>query len=259
MTLRAVDISEGYALRTITGDAVLRRLVLSGWGATASALATYTDKGRLWWRFTQSSGLFEFFRNSNLASGHRVAYATITSGVSAAFTADNSSGFSGSCELDNGTAGSNPAQNSTGDVIVSYASENDLKNAMRGSPNYLDANSKWEAQDVRFEALLRESKAELDEIIAGRLAGRLDRDTMGRRALCAIASPRQLARVHALYTVYMMERYRVGNKSERREAAEFWKQEALGLLAATHIALDAEGDDEIDSENDVSAIRLERA
>lgn len=258
MTLRAVMISEGYAIRTISGDGAMRRLTLSGWGATATALATYTDRGRLWWKFT-APGTLEFFKHPSLAAGHLVAHATITAGVSNAFTPDNSSGFSGACELDNGTAGTNPAEDSTGDVIVSYASENDLKLAMRGSPNYLDANSKFEGQDVRFEALLRESKIELDELIAGRLATRLGRDSYGRRALASIADPRQIARIHALYTVYMMERYRVGNKSERREAAEFWKSEALTLLSGTEIALDDEADDEIDSENNVGSIRLERA
>lgn len=259
MTLRAVMISEGYAIRTISGDGAMRRLTLSGWGATAAALASYTDRGRLWWKYTVSGTLLEFFKHPSLAAGHLVAHATVTAGVSAALTADNGSGLSGTCELDNGTAGTNPAEASTGDVIISYASENDLKLAMRGSPNYLDANSKFEGQDVRFESILRESKTELDELIAGRLATRLSRDSTGRRALASIADPRQLARVHALYTVYMMERYRVGNKPERREAAEFWKTEALTLLSGTEIALDDEADDEIDSENNVGSIRLERA
>lgn len=259
MTLRAVIISEGYAIRTITGDAVMRRLALSGWGATAAALQTYTDRGRLWWRYTSSGALLEFFRRPTLVSGHRVAYATITAGVSAAFTADNSSGFSGSCEIDNGTPATNPASDSTGDVIVSYADENDLKNALRGSRAYLDANSKWEAQDTRFEAILREAKVELDELLAGRLAGNLSRDDNGRRALAAIADPRQVARIHALYTVAMMERYRVGNSPERREAAEFWFTQALQLMSATQIALDDDGDDQIDREASVASIRLSRA
>lgn len=256
---RAVNIAEPYASRTLTGAATLRRVVLSGWGASASALAAFTDNGRLWWRYTASSALLEFFRHDGLAASHRVAFGTVALGVCATLTADNASGFSGSCELDAGQSGVNPSGDATGDLIVSYASENDLRNAMRGSPNWLDATSKWEGQATRFEALLAESKVELDEVVAGRLAGRLPRDAMGRRALCAIASPRQLARVHALYTVYMMERYRVGNNPERRDACEFWKNEALTLLSATHIALDYEGDDSVDLESTVSAVRLGRA
>lgn len=244
--MQTVHIAEDYSVRTLTGVALLSRLALTGWGAVTlgvTALEAFTDRGRLWWRFTASTNTLEFFRRPTLLSGDRVAFTdTAAADGKAVLVAANTSGFSGTCDITGGTPGANPTQDATGDVIISYADENELISACADVQGYLDGDSKWNAQGVRFEALLRESKRELDERIVEKLCKDLARDAGGRRLLAAIADPRQLARVHALYTVYLLDAHRAGDDPARMESSQWHLDRALGLLKATRIALDNEAD-----------------
>lgn len=253
------NVAEDYSIRSpLTGDLVLSRLVLTGWGGVQSAvpdLVAFTDRGRLWVRFTQSSGLLEFFRRSTMGSGDLICSGTVNNGlVTLAANGAISSPISGSAEATNGTLGTNPTQDSTTQVIVSYCDENDLIDKYAGVTSYLDANSKWQAQNARFEAKIREAKRELDEHLAGMLDTRLRYDAQGRRQLADIADPRQLAPVHAYWTLALIETYR-----KNQVGAEFYMGLAMSQLRGTKITLDHEADGRQDAEVSMASAKLVRA
>lgn len=251
-------IIEDYSIRTLAGSAVLSRLVLTGWGAL-NALETFTDHGRLWWRFTQATALLELFRRPTLLSGDRVAYTqSAAANGKATLVADSSSGFNGACDLDDGTAGTNPAADAAGDLIISYATENDLLDHIADAPGYLDEDNKFYAQGTRFEALLRKAKRELDELLVEKLHDDLGRDTQGRRVLAAIADPRQLAPVHALYCAYKLEAHRAGANEARAELAQWHIERARSMLRAMRIQLDDEADGTVDHERRTADRKLLR-
>lgn len=259
--MQPLNVVEDYSLRgPITGDALLSRLVLTGWGAVTSsvpALETWTDRGRLWWVFTQSTGDLSFYRRSTAGSGDKVCSGTASSGLVTLAQA-NSSGITGSVECSNGTLGTNPTQDSTGQVVVSYAHEQDLADQYVGVANYLDSNSKWNGQGTRFEAILRTTKRELDEHVASALGSRLRYDTAGRRQLADIADPRQLATVHALYALGAMEYRRAGMDPLRLEGGKIYMERALRMLRATNLLLDYESDALGDGEADMSGGKMVR-
>lgn len=249
---RSLQIALDHHARTLSGTAVLSRVVLAGWGAVTAgvpALEAFTDRGRLWWKFTAASNLLELFRRATMGGGDRVAYTTVAAANGkATLVQDTSSGFSGSCDIDDGTEGVNPAANAYGDLIVSYAHENDLVDVYADAGGYLDENSKWYAQGTRFEALLRMAKRELDERLVEKLNGDLERDDMGRRALAVIADPRQLATIHALMTAYKLDGHRAGSIAAKAETAQWHLDRALSLLRATRVVLDLDADGAADTE-----------
>lgn len=254
------NVAEDYSIRSpLTGDLVLSRLVLTGWGAVTSdvpALVSQTDRGRLWVKFTVSTNTLEFFKRSTMLSDDRVAYtSSAVSGGLATLVQDNSSGISGSCECTSGTQGANPTENGTTQVVVSYAHEKDLADKYAGfSTSYLDSNSKWIGQAARFEAKLLEAKRELDEHLAGMLDTRLRYDAQGRRQLADIADPRQLAPVHAYWTLALIETYR-----KNQVGAEFYMGLAMSQLRGTKITLDHESDGRQDAEVSMASAKLVRA
>ena len=252
---RVTAVAEDYSSRTLTGDAVLSRIVLTGWGAVTSAvpaLQEFTDRGRLWWRFTASTNLLELFRRPTLLSGDRVAYtSTAAASGKATLVQDSSSGFSGTCDIDEGTAGTNPVSDATGDLIVSYAHENDLIDAYAGVGGYLDTNNKWQGQLTGFEAILLNAKRQMDEQLVGALGTNLRYDSAGRRDLASIADPRQLAPVHTRWTLALIEEYR-----KRIPDAEYWMAQAKGLLKQTQIVMDYDADATQDTQVNVSSAPL---
>lgn len=256
---QVANVAEDYSSRTYNGAAaLLSRIALTGWGAVTTAvpsLETWTDRGRLWWVFTVSSGDLSFYRRATLGSGDKVCSGTVSSGL-VTLSAANTSGVTGTCECSNGTLGTTPTVDASGDMIVSYAHENDLIDRYAGVVSYLDSNSKFEAQNTRFEAILRDSKRELDEHIAGAIGSRLRFDSSGRRMLADIADPRQLAPVHAMYAIGMLEMRRAGLDMRRHEVGSHWQSKARELLRGTLIAMDYEADAKQDVEANVSSARL---
>lgn len=267
---RTPHIAEDYSARTLTGSAVLSRIALTGWGAMSSgvpAAETFTDRGRLWWKYTVSTTTLEFFRRPNMLAGDRVAYDDGVADGKAELVQDTSSGFSGSCDIDEGTAGANPAADATGDLIISYAHEGDLLSEFAGIEGFLDANSKVYGQGTRFEFWLRAAKRELDEALARlllddlgdhltqaqqtaitTLLGGISRDAKGRRLLAMIADPRQLAPVHALWCAYKAESHRVGNDRDRADMAQWHLDRANNLLHGMRVALDIDADGDVETE-----------
>lgn len=253
-----VNIAEDYSTRTRTGDALITRLVLTGWGTVTTAVTsvfTWTDRGRLWWVYTASSGDLSFYRRATAGSGDKVCSGTASSGL-VTLSQANTSGVSGTAEVTAGVFGTNPALDSTGDCIITYADENDLIDNYKAVTSYLDSNSKWEGKLIRFEAIIVRAKRQLDEYIAARLGDRLRRDAGGRRMLADITDPRQLADVHAEYTLGLIEEYRAGLVAERRAAAKERQNKALELLGVMNIGLDYDGDSVVDVESSMASARL---
>lgn len=269
---RTPHIAEDYSARTLTGSAVLSRIALTGWGAMSSgtpALETFSDRGRLWWKYTVSTSTLELFRRPTMLAGDRVAFDDGVADGKTTLVQDGTtlSGFSGSCDIDEGTAGVNPTADATGDLIVSYAHEGDLLTEFADIDGFLDANSKWHAQGTRLEALLRAAKREIDEKLAPllldnlsdyltqaqqtaitTLLGGISRDAKGRRLLAMIADPRQLAPVHALWCAYKAQAHRVGNDRERADMAQWHLDRANNLLHGMRIALDIDADGDVETE-----------
>lgn len=201
---------EDYNIILRSGDAVIARLALTGWGTYTSSvpsLRTWSDNGRMWGQITSST--FELYRRPGLASGDKVCSGAISGGV-ATLTQANTSGISGSVDVVSHTAGDTHLF----DIIVSYADESDLVTVYPQAANELDSNSKFEAQDTRFEWLFKDVKrTELDPLIWARYktqlgssisaSGRLLQltasgiDTLGRPLIGYMSDPRQLSRVHA--------------------------------------------------------------
>lgn len=234
---------------------MLQNLILTGWGAITSqvtALFTYTNRGRMWWTYTASSGAIVI---SNKQGGTSYLTGTASSGL-VTLSAAGGSGISGTAEIHNGTPGTNPAQNSMGDFIISYADENDLVDVYAAVANHLDSSSKWQGQLARFEAILKRSKRELDEYVFAKLATKARLDARGRRLLADISDPRQLASVHANYTAMMIESYRGNRAPVIMDSAREYERRWQDLLGAMEIGLDAEADGQVDTYANMSSARL---
>lgn len=247
-----------YPARTRTGDAVLDRLVLTGWGAVTSnvtSLFTWTDGGRLWWVFTQSTGDLSFYRRKTAGSGDKVCSGTVLSGL-VTLSQANTSGISGTAELTTGDYSGalvQPTQNSTGDCIVSWCDENDLIDAAQGVPNVLDSNSKWYGQLTRFEALLLRHLPDFGNYVQQRLTGRTENDFNGRPRLCDIMDPRQLAKSYANYIVSELMEHRQGVDPVRIAATEAKRKRAMDLLNSLELAVDTGADRVLDNKVDFSS------
>lgn len=260
---RITPVTEDHYARTLTGSAVVSRTRLGGWGAMNAgvpALETFTDNGRLWWKYTVSSTTLELFRRPTMQAADRVAYDDGVADGKADLVQDISSGITGSCDIDEGTPGVNPTADATGDLILSYASEADLLSEYADVVGYLDSDSQWYDQDARFEALLKAAKRELDESILARgrefLADAVRHDPTNsayarllnadratfRRTLLASLDPRQFATVHAIWCAYKLESHRVGEHAERAEIAQWHMDRATRLLQGLSIELDVDAD-----------------
>lgn len=253
----AAPAFEDYSIVLRSGDAQISRLVLSGWQTAASTLATWSDKGRMWGKIT-TGDVFELYRRPGLASGDKVCNGTISSNA-VTLSQANSSGISGSADINTFTSGSTHLF----DVIVSYADEQDIVRMYSGAANELDSNSKYEGQDTRFEALLKEQKRYLDQLLWTRLKDQIGTDTLGRPLLGYIADPRQLARVHAKLCVAQLYERRGDVGSEAglafHEAAARARSQAVEELNSLNILLDSNRDQVADSFGKPGVIPVGRA
>lgn len=252
-----------YPTRTRTGDAVLDRLVLTGWGTVTSdvtSLFTWTDGGRLWWTYVASTRVLTFYRRKTALSGDAVCSVTITTaGIGASIAASNSSGITGSCEMTNGDYSGalvSPTQDSTGDCIICYCDENDLRDAAIGVNGVLDTNSKWYGQLVRWEALLLRSMSDFGNYVQQRIETKVGRDFNNKPRLADIMEPRQLAKSYATYIVAELMEHRQGTDPVRIAATESKRARAMNLLNSLDIALDLGADRVADATANMSSARL---
>lgn len=200
----AANITETYSLTDCrTGKARVSRLVFTGLNAAASTLATWTDSGRLWIAITGSDFSVRRRGPGVYAGTDEVCSGTI-SGGKVTLTADNSSGIAGTADVDNGTPGTNPTEDSTLDVVVSYADENDLLRVDRNITSLLVSSVYPSgAASSRFEVLLNESKRMLDRWLLNRVQGRVRYDEWGRPLLGHLVRTGDFARCHALLAAHL--------------------------------------------------------
>lgn len=241
----AAPAFEDYSIVLRSGDAKLSRLALSGWQTAATTLRTWSDRGRMWGKISPTSGdgYFQLFRRPGLAAGDLLAHGTISASTNTVtLTAQNSSGITGSCDI----LEHSETQTHLFDVLVSYADEQDIVKIFSGAVNELDSNSKYEGLDTRFEALLKEQKLYLDQLLYARLKDQIGTDVLGRPMLGYIADPRQLARVHAKLCVAQLYERRgdLGTEIGRAftEARDKAKAEAMEEFNQLNILLDSNRD-----------------
>ena len=182
--------AEDYSIsRARTGDAKINKLVLTGWSKNQ---ATFTEQGRLYWIVT-TGNVLELYRKEDKAAADLIATGSIADDL-VTLTASNSSGITGSAEVIH-----TDGDESTGEIIISYANEDDLERALKNSKAFFDKTQKW-ADEPRFEAAFKEAKNELDDWIVGKLSTRLQLRKSLDYDLAGLAQPRQFSRIHALLT-----------------------------------------------------------
>lgn len=222
------SISEDYSISDArTGVVRVSRLRLTGWGDAPSAtkgLMTFSDQGRLWFKYTSASTLLEVFRRPSMLSGDLVANDTAVASGKATLVEGISSGISGTLDIDNGTPGTNPTGDATLDVVVSYGDEDELEQELQGVASMLTAG-KWGGEDIRFEALLKRAKRKLDRWIVQNYEVRLRQDDYGRIVLAHIVNQTDFARCHALIAAHMA----VSGRSGFVEAAQDKAAQYLNL------------------------------
>lgn len=186
-----------------TGRARVSRLALAGLFTSASQLATWTDAGRLWIDITGTDFSVRRRGPGVYAGTDEVCSGTI-SGGKVTLAADNTSGITGTADVDNGTPGTNPDDDATLDVVVSYADENDLLRVDRNITSLLVSSVYPSgAASSRFEALLIESRQMLDRWIQAKCEGELRYDEWGRPLLAHLIQIGDLARCHALLAAHI--------------------------------------------------------
>lgn len=230
-----------------TGDAVISRLVLTGW---SNALHTWSEDGRMYWVVTAGDAL-ELYRADGAAAGDLVASGTISSGV-VTLSQGNSSGISGSARVSHtsGTAAS-------GEIIVSYATEQDLEAVLHSATSLL-SSSQWAGQ-TRFEEAFRAAKRELDSWLPGKVAAQSRVNSSYQFDRSVIASPRQLADVHAHLTAWkIMDRMASieGRDSNAGEESRYHFGEARRKFGLIELDLDYDQDGSVDAVGDSSSLRL---
>lgn len=249
---------EDYMPLLRSGDALISRVTLTGWQATASTLRTYSDRGRLWGKISPTSGdgYVQLYRRPAMASGDLIAHGTLSATTnSATLTAQNSSGISGSLDVPD----HDETATHTFDIIVSYADEQDMLPLYAGLTGELDSNSKWEGLNARFEALLLENKRVLDNLIYKRLKDEIGTDKWGRPNMGYIADPRQLARVHALLCVSQIWAKRGVSIPDRMEIAKTLRAQAFEEFNSMDILLDNNRDSVTDGAAQAGSIVVRRA
>lgn len=239
---------EDYSVRVRLGDARITSLELTGWGAMNNgvpALKEFTDSGRLWGRFDASSGDVEMFRKPTMLPGDLVMSGNASAG-SVDLTEDNSSGMSGSMDIDGGSLGSNPLEDSEFDVVVSYANELDIKRVYEGLDGEM-TDGQFNGEGARMESLLKDTKREIiDPKIWDKHADEIGVDAQGRPNIAWMSSPRQLARCQAFFCAAALAERRASLNPELIDLAERYESRANDAWGSTAIAFDPEADGEID-------------
>lgn len=213
------NISEAYSLSECrSGRARVSRLVLTGWAATPSAsagLKAWSDDGRVWIAITGTDFSVRRRPPGLYVSTDEVCSGTI-SGGKVTLAADNTSGISGSADVDNGTPGTNPDEDATLDAVIGYADENDLARVDRLASSLLVSGTyPGGGSGTRFESLLLESKRKLDKWILAQAEGELRYDEWGRPLLAHIVRTGDFARCQALIAMHIATLARGDEFSDR--------------------------------------------
>lgn len=230
-----------------TGDATIRNLVLRGWCANYSKLL----EGRLFFRVNTSDEL-ELFNNKDYLPASLVCSGLIAADNTVTLDENNSSGISGSALVQH-----TDAQESIGDIIVSYASEEDMLQYQKCVTDFLDENGQFNGED-RFENPLKRSKIYLDKQIYNKLQPFFRHKASFEPDLSAIAKPRQIAEAHALYALFLVFKAVNSGDNELDKFAKGYDKMSTNNLDLTQIELDHENDDIINDKRSPSGSRLTR-
>lgn len=236
-------VSEDYSIgRPLTGDILLSNLVLTGWGAVSAgvpALVTWTDRGRVWAKLSGTT--LTLYRSAGMTEAtDRLCAGTVSGGL-VTLSELNSSGITGSARV---TA----TQDSTCSVILSYAHEKDIEARYVGLANELDSNSKWLGRDMRFEALLKESKRELDAKLRDDYAPMLPLRNDSTPDLTVLSDARQdnLVRAHVWLATALLYGYRGAMDATFVEAERYRRKLAREELQSRKLGMDYDADSKVD-------------
>lgn len=256
------NIRETVSISTArSGTMRLARINLTGWGdiAVPPALEQFSDHGRLWVQFDQATPDLRLYRRSTMLSGDLVASGTPSAGL-CTLTEDNSSGISGTLEVDNGTPGTLPTADATMDIIISYASEYDILSIQAQAEQLLDTTtSDWQGQGNRFERLLDEAKVKLDRWIIKEYNLKLCRDDWGRWALAHIVNQFDLKRTQALIALHIATLNRAGVDPDRMDQANNFLALAKDEFRDISIEFDNERDLQPDATTRAGVVRIVRS
>lgn len=229
------------------GDARIRKLVLTGWCANYIS----TEQGRLYWRVNTSDEL-ELFKDESYAVAELVCSGAVNADDTVTLNENNSSGISGNALVTHtdGTL-------ATGEVILTYASELDLLQYNKCATDFLDTNGQFNGED-RFENLLKRAKTHVDKQLIGKLSPFFRRKGTLEVDLSAIAKPRQLSEVHALYALHLLYLTENSGDLELDSYAKKYEDKSGKLLGLTQIEFDHENDDVINDQRSASGSRMTR-
>lgn len=218
-----------------SGDLVVSRLVLTGWGQT---LHTWSTDGVIFWNL--ASAVLSGYRRKNPAGGYtstdRVCYGTVSSGL-VTLAQDNSSGISGSATVA-GTSGEAHSQ-------IAFADETDVREIVANLASAL-SSSQWEG-GARFEKASNATMRDLCEHIRGRLARKVARNAAGRIEITDLARPGQARGPHARLTAaYLIENLGGVNDTYLALAQE-WRKQAGRDLDGREWEIDEDDDGTVDA------------
>jgi hypothetical protein len=181
------------------------------------------------------------------------------SGGKVTLSADNASGITGSADVDNGTPGTNPDEDATLDVVLSYADENDLVRMDRNITSLLVSGVYPSGgASTRFEALLAEAKRMLDRWLLSRVAGNVRYDEWGRALLGHLVNTGDFARCHALLALHIATLARGVMGADAAEAAARYLDLAEAEFKRLPLRFDYERDAVTDRIIAASHVRLVR-
>jgi hypothetical protein len=230
-----------------TGDAIISKLVLTGWSAT---IQTWSDEGRLYWSIS-TGNVLGCYRHPDKGSGDRVCYGTISNDL-VTLAQDNSSGISGTARVVH-----TDATAATGEIIVSYANEPDLEAVLHSSTSFL-SSSQWAGQ-TRFEEAFRSGKRELDRWLPAKIGNVGTLKDSHEFDLSVVSKPRQLAEVHANLTAWKVLQRMASLDSEEQAIADRFFREAKRIYGDVRLDVDHEQDGTVDAAAHGGFITLVRA
>lgn len=269
---------ETISHRVITGSPEVSRIEVDGWGAQYNGASykrnDWSDDGRLW--CVNDSGTLKVYKriqpDGTFDSGDEVMSGTIAANGDVPLTQSNTSGLSGNLQLDNTSDGDKF------DLIVTYGDERDIEQIhnVDDMASALDSPiTTVEAKSGRWQETLLEAKRRLDDwlvaahgrqkflspVSAGRETWPFKLDARKRWELASLASPKQIARVHAYYALAVLcERRAPFNKTFQR-LYDFYMKRAHEDLKKIRIIIDHDPNQTVDAEADTGNPdrQLERA
>lgn len=257
------NISEDYSISDARSGAIrVSRLALTGWGAapTSSAgIKAWSDGGRLWGVFTASTNDLSIRRRGPgvYAATDEVCNGVVSDGK-VTLAADNTSGITGTADVDNGTPGTNPTEDSTFDIVVSYdCDEFNLFEELDAAESLLESGT-WQGAGTRFEKLLNKAKRKLDQWIVSSHLTRVHTDEYGRYMLAHLVNLGDLTRCQALLAAYMATMGRAGFIDGAIDKSAFYLEQAQEEFRHFTPIFDYDRDLAPDDKGVPGVIRLER-